>query len=186
MGGGKPAFVNGSENCLKGHYKEEILRNRSTYINFIKLEYIATRQRKTSCTRTFHTLCSWPTQTGDCKDHCILWCDVDWYKSTKLSKEGTAFIFRAKVKIKSTAWENSARIYGVMRRLKEILTSYIQYIKLKYSYITKGTQVTLRSRIVISNLIVNEASQEVSTCIPWVYCSLDYHNTSLINKYFLH
>jgi hypothetical protein len=46
--------------------------------------------------------------------------------------------------------------------MKGILTSYIQYTKIKYSYITKDTQVTSRSGIFIVNLIVNEASQEIS------------------------
>jgi len=56
MGGGKLAFVHGSENCLKEYKKEEILHNRSTYFTLITLEYTETSPRKASSKRTFQTL----------------------------------------------------------------------------------------------------------------------------------
>jgi len=45
-------------------------------------------------------------------------------------------------------------------------------MKIKYSYITKDTQVTSRRGILIVK--VNEASQEISRCIFFVSCRLDY------------
>jgi hypothetical protein len=53
--------------------------------------------------------------------------------------------------------------------MKVILTSYsIQYIKIKYSYITKNTQTTSQGGIIFMNLMVNDNSQEISSCIFWV------------------